>query len=736
MSALDVVSARLRVHGSLLDRGKARCPAHDDGKASLSISQGREGVVMHCHAGCSNDSILAALNMSKADLFDTSLETKRTDKPRIVATYPYLDENRTLLFEAVRFEPKDFRQRRPDGAVWAYNLGDVRRVLYRLPEVRQAIGSNNRVRVVVAEGEKDVDALVDAGKIATCSPMGAGKWRAEYVDQLEGCALVTVIADRDTPGYPHARTIRDSLRSAGKSVSVVHAIIGKDAHDVLVTHKLAYGEAFERIDDRLDSLCEPTSTRPICEPTVSDHHEQSPGTDRNDAPEVESGWPELQPSTLRGLAGDIVAAIRPHTEADDAALLITTLTMFGAVVGATPSLKVEAAKHPARLFAIIVGDTAKGRKSTAIRQVRSIVEFADPEFFSHRQQSGFGSGESLADAIQGPERDTTDDRSNDANRVGDHRLLVVEQEFARILNSCGREGSILSAILRELWDGDRVQVRSRSKTVVVEDGAVCAIAAITKEELKRLLTASDTANGFANRFLFVLAKRARILPDGGTVPDEQVRNLGLRVAAAAKLARSRESIGRTELGRKRWAELYHEMADDTPDGMVGALTARAEPQVLRLALVYALLDSATEIDVEHFDAAYALWQYCRASVAHIFGGASGDQTADRVLAIIRDAGTKGISRTDLSKALSGKVSSPELGRVLKMFATNGTIETQDIQTEGRAKTIVRVAKKAEKAKEAPLNSLNSLNSPPVSGEMTLNSLNSLNSPSVKDEVTL
>ena len=130
----------------------AKCPAHDDKRASLSIAEGAEGrALVTCHAGCDLDTILGTLQLSRRDLFAT---TSGTTKPTIAAVYPYHDEAGAVLYEVVRFEPKDFRQRRPDGrGGWRWTLGDVRRVLFGLPELI------NATDVYIAEGERDVLSL-------------------------------------------------------------------------------------------------------------------------------------------------------------------------------------------------------------------------------------------------------------------------------------------------------------------------------------------------------------------------------------------------------------------------------------------------------------------------------------------------------------------------------------------------------------------------------------------------
>jgi hypothetical protein len=137
---------------------------------------------------------------------------------RIATTYDYTDENGQLLYQAVRYEPKDFRQRRPDGkGGWVWNLNGVRLVLYRLPELARAPSSRP---VFVAEGEKDVDRLTEMGLVATTNAMGAGKWRLSYAEALTGREVV-ILPDNDDPGRKHAQQVAQSLQGKAASVKVV-----------------------------------------------------------------------------------------------------------------------------------------------------------------------------------------------------------------------------------------------------------------------------------------------------------------------------------------------------------------------------------------------------------------------------------------------------------------------------------------------------------------------------------
>jgi len=213
----------------------ARCPAHEDAHPSLSVTQGDDGrALVKCFAGCTTETVLEAIGLSMADLFvDSDRQDPRTPRELDETVYDYLDENGRLLFQVCRGAGKRFRQRRPDPShphAWISNLRGVRRVLYRLPAVLEAVTS--RVTVWIVEGEKDVHAIERVGGVATCNPGGAGKWRDEYSGFLQD-ATVIVVADADEPGHAHAEAVRASLEGVAKSIEVVSPKDGKDAFDHL-----------------------------------------------------------------------------------------------------------------------------------------------------------------------------------------------------------------------------------------------------------------------------------------------------------------------------------------------------------------------------------------------------------------------------------------------------------------------------------------------------------------------
>ncbi len=197
----------------------ARCSAHDDNKPSLSVGVGDDGrVLVHCQAGCPIDAVLESLQMTASDLFPSTAAPSPNGPRRIVETYDYVDTFGVLLFQVVRYDPKDFRQRRPDDAGgWIWNVKGVERVLYRLQEVTRA---PDHCVIYVTEGERDVDRLHAAGMIATCNSGGAGKWKHTDDTPLHDRHVV-VIPDNEPAGYEHAQDVARRLHGKAESVRIV-----------------------------------------------------------------------------------------------------------------------------------------------------------------------------------------------------------------------------------------------------------------------------------------------------------------------------------------------------------------------------------------------------------------------------------------------------------------------------------------------------------------------------------
>lgn len=193
---------------------EARCPAHDDRIASLSICTGQDGrALVHCHAGCSTETVVTAMGITTKDLFPAN--SNGFGKRVVVAIYDYRDLDGTLLYQVVRFKSKKFQQRRPVGDGWDWSVKGIKRVPYRLPELKAADS------IFITEGEKDADALQGIGLTATCNAGGAGKWPDELDQYFRPEQEVVIIPDNDEPGRKHAELVAGHLHPKVESVKIL-----------------------------------------------------------------------------------------------------------------------------------------------------------------------------------------------------------------------------------------------------------------------------------------------------------------------------------------------------------------------------------------------------------------------------------------------------------------------------------------------------------------------------------
>jgi Protein of unknown function (DUF3987) len=357
-----------------------------------------------------------------------------------------------------------------------------------------------------------------------------------------------------------------------------------------------------------------------------------------------SSWPApADQAAFYGPAGEFVLRTEPHSEAHPMALLAQFLVAFGCACGRGAHYAVEADRHYCNEFVVLVGPTARGRKGSSWGHVRRLLEDADPAV-ARCLVGGLSSGEGLISQV----RDPVD--AEDAQASSDKRRLVVEPEFAQVLKVLAREGNTLSAIVRQAWDGEPLQTIVRNDPLRATAAHIAIIGHITRDELLRYLTATELANGFANRFLLVGVERSKLLPFGGALDGKQFAEIRDTVRLALRFAREHRPIAFDDTARERWIEIYEQLSSVRP-GLAGAATARAEAHTVRLALIYALLDLSERICLEHLEAALAVWRYSASSAAWIFGDSLGDPTADEIWAAAKDR-PAGLTRTEVSDMFS------------------------------------------------------------------------------------
>jgi len=399
---------------------------------------------------------------------------------------------------------------------------------------------------------------------------------------------------------------------------------------------------------------------------------------------VVPAWPQMDAAAFQGLAGEVVKAIEPHSESDPVAILIQFLALAGNAMGRTAYYCVEDNRHHANLFAVLVGESSKSRKGTSLGRVRAIMKVADQAWSENRLKGGLSSGEGLINEVRDERREWNkkEGREEIADPgVVDKRLMVVEAEFASTLAVMERAGNTVSENIRRAWDGDKLSTMTKHSPLCATGSHVSIIGHITIDELRARLTRTEAANGFANRFLFPLVRRSKELPFGGSLDDSVTLELGERLRARIASA---QTIGRVEMtaaAQEQWKAVYSKLSAAQP-GLLGAVVARGEAQVVRLALIYARLEGAGQIDVPHLQAALAFWEYCESSAAFIFGDLLGDPVADEIQRALQHAGPQGMTRTAIRDLFGRNRSGDRIGAALALLATRGRARMETRKTGG------------------------------------------------------
>jgi hypothetical protein len=398
----------------------------------------------------------------------------------------------------------------------------------------------------------------------------------------------------------------------------------------------------------------------------------------------------LTDAAYHGLAGEFVRLLSPHSEADPIALLMQFLIAFGSVVGRSGHFTAEAAMHFTNLFAVLVGESSRSRKGSSWSHVRSLYRAIDDTWPT---SSGLSSGEGLVWAVR--DAIVKQEAVKEKHRVvryepveldpgiSDKRLLVFQPEFASTLHAMERDGNTLSALVRQAWDDGDLNVMTKNAQARATGAHISMIGHITRAELLRYLDRTEMGNGFANRILWLCVRRSKLLPEGETIDPLVLDPIlcMLREAVAFVRRRGAVQVRRDDAARALWHDVYGGLSEGRP-GMLGAITSRAEAQVMRLALVYALLDRAETIQRAHLEAALALWNYAEASAAFIFGDSLGDPIADELLRALRTQ-PAGMTRVDISNLFARHRHRGQLESALAALAERGLARFVPEKTAGR-----------------------------------------------------
>jgi hypothetical protein len=315
------------------------------------------------------------------------------------------------------------------------------------------------------------------------------------------------------------------------------------------------------------------------------------------------------------------------------------------------------------------------------------MEVAEPAWRGSTVFTGLSTGEGLIYAVR--DATTRMERIKDGgyeevvadHGVEDKRRLVVETELASAFKVMERQGNTLSPLLRNAWDRGDLRVSTRNNPLTATGAHISLIGHITLRELLAELPGIAAANGFANRHLWFLVKRSKLLPNPEPFIGPTVNGLGGEIAGALQVAKRIGRMERDPAANEMWVEMYPELEQDD-DSLVAAICARAAAHVLRLSMAYALLDTSDLIRPVHLLAAAEVWAYSRASVEYIFAGATGDPVADDIAALLRTRSS--MTRTDINNALGGHVRSGRIDAARQSLTKSGAVRVSlDTSLGGR-----------------------------------------------------
>jgi hypothetical protein len=412
--------------------------------------------------------------------------------------------------------------------------------------------------------------------------------------------------------------------------------------------------------------------------------------------------PVLGDAALQGLPGKVVRELDPYTEADKGAVLVTFLAAAGAMIGKDAHIFAGDVEHPCRLWPLVIGPTAGGMKGTSWASVRRVFDVASRES-PVPMDSGLSSAEGLIEAVRDDHGVHGDHDFREG--VADKRLIIVESEFASVLARGKREGNALAQTMRDAWDGSRLSTIVRGKNRLSATGHhIVVIGHITAVELRTKLADSDVAGGSMNRFLTVCSRRSKRLPGGGGAPDEVVDKLARELRDRVTESQACGRIGRDDEAERLWHEVYESLTPDVVvEGHYAAVVARAVPQVMRLALTYALLDvhqNKVEIGAKHLRAALAVWEYAQASAWFVFGDLAANVDLVRICEAVDEAEGQSLTRTEISGVFSNNKSAAAISELIRQAVATGGYETSS-ESGKPGRPTVRLTKITKKPLDAP-----------------------------------
>ena len=628
---------------------------------------------------------------------------------RVSQMWCYKDAQGRVLAYAARFDLPDGKAVLPlcygrygsNSPQWAWKALPEPRPLYGLPK----LAAMPDALVLLVEGEKTADAAQGYFPHHAALTWSGGSNAVGKADfsPLQGRNVI-IWPDNDEPGFAAALELARILESAAQGLTIVQPPDtlpdGWDLADqtepgflpqVHIETALPVSEFTRRAAQRFPSFA----------PSVSIPDSVAP--DPEDITIKE--WPVFSFDACPGILGEFVRLATRDSEADPAAVAITALVRFCAEIyghapNQGPHLYIGETVHPPRLFAVICGNSSKARKGTSRHPVtklfgREHCYLADLREWGlplpARESGGpLSTGEGLAyhvrdESDEERERRQRQNPNEPIREKGDKRLMIQDEEFASGLACTKREGNTLSMGIRCFWDNGDYAPLTKNNPITVKGAHINIITHITMQELAVCLGDVQVVNGFGNRFLWICARRSKLVAMPPRMPETELAPIQRELWRLVAQAQKRGTMTMTANALQMWEGIYLEISKEHT-GLAGSIINRGEAQTLRLALVYALLDGQECIDEPHLNAALAMWGYAQDSALYIFGDRSVDPLEEKLLEILKQGP---LSATDLSAAFSRNIPKERLQPLLQQLEAQQRIcIRKDKSGKGRPKQII------------------------------------------------
>lgn len=510
------------------------------------------------------------------------------------------------------------------------------------------------------------------------------------------------------PFPPHLLSLLPRLQPVQTSQKVSddewERIIHQGERDVTLTRLAGslFGRGLQR-DDVLQKILDHNRTHvepPLPESDIrkivfgiarSEEEKKQQSTDLQDAVSLlRDGTPPttLEAPAYYGLAGEILRAIDPYIEPCHASVLVSFLTAFGNKVGRSPYTQVGPQTHHTNLFTLIFGESGISRKGVSWSTANLLLQppprhQPDPSRTKHidfsqtttqvgwRAYQGISSGEGMIYQVR--DARPAQGRTPADPGVEDKRKLFYEAEFGSVIRKAKGESSILWQTLRNFFDSGDAENNPRHEQLRSTGAHVSIVGNITPSELRNTFPSAERTTGTANRFLWIFAQRGKSLPEGDPIPPEILSALQAKVDERVRWAQTVGLMTRDEEAAEYWSELYLGELSKDEEGPLRDLTSRGKPIILRLSMIYALLDQSLVIRKRHIDSALAIWHYSKMSIEYLYGTSAGTPIGNRILNYLELCPEKHATRTQIVTAMSG-YSTRDLDQALDQLCATQLIE--------------------------------------------------------------